>query len=60
MGGELSTLAGWLAAIEPHTRTRPWLAMQKAWVLSLSGQPDLAERAIAAGEQLLVHPGANG
>ena len=54
MGGELVTLAGWLAAIEPYTRTRPWLAMQKAWVFSLSGQVEQAEPAIAAGEQLIA------
>jgi LuxR family transcriptional regulator, maltose regulon positive regulatory protein len=54
MGGELVTLAGWLAAIEPYTHTRPWLAMQKAWVLSLSGHPERAETAIDAGEQLLA------
>jgi len=53
MGGELMTLAGWLAFIEPFTRIRPWLAMQKAWVLSLSGQSERAELAIDAGEQLL-------
>ena len=53
MGGELVTLAGWLAAIDPYTHTRPWLAMQKAWVLSLSGQAERAELAIDAGEQLL-------
>ena len=53
MGGELVTLADWLAAIEPYTQTRPWLAMQKAWVLSLSGHPERAELAIDAGERLL-------
>lgn len=53
MGGELVTLAGWLAAIEPYTQTHPWLAMQKAWVFSLSGNPERAELAIDAGEQLL-------
>ena len=53
MGGELVTLAGWLAAIEAYTQIRPWLAMQKAWVLSLSGPPERAELAINAGERLL-------
>ena len=53
MGGELVTLADWLAAIDPYTLTRPWLAMQKAWVLSLSGQPERAEMAIDDGEQLI-------
>ncbi len=53
MGGELVTLAAWLAAIEPHTRTHPWLAMQKAWVLALSGQLERAEETIKDGEQLL-------
>ena len=54
MGGELVTLANWLAAVEPYTKSRPWLAMQKAWVLSLSGHPEQAELAIDAGEQLLT------
>ena len=53
MGGELVTLADWLAAIEAYTQTRPWLAMQKAWVLSLSGPSERAELAIDAGERLL-------
>ncbi len=53
MGGELVTLADWLAAIDPYTQTRPWLAMQKAWVLSLSGQVERAEMAINQGEQLI-------
>ncbi len=54
MGGELVTLADWLASIEAYTHTRPWLAMQKAWVLALSAQPERADLAIAAGEQLLA------
>jgi LuxR family maltose regulon positive regulatory protein len=53
MRGELVTLSNWLTAVEPYPRTRPWLAMQKAWVLSLSGQPERADIAIKAGEQLL-------
>jgi LuxR family transcriptional regulator, maltose regulon positive regulatory protein len=54
MGGELVTLADWLAAIDPYTHTRPWLAMQKAWVLSLSGQTERADLAIIEGEQLIA------
>ncbi len=53
MGGELVTLAGWLSAIDSYTHTRPWLAMQKAWVLALSEQTDRADLAIEEGEQLI-------
>jgi LuxR family transcriptional regulator, maltose regulon positive regulatory protein len=54
MGGELVTLANWLTAIDPYTHTRPWLAMQKAWVLALSGQAERADLAINEGEQLIA------
>jgi LuxR family maltose regulon positive regulatory protein len=59
MAGEVATLAGWLAAIQPYTRSRPWLAMQMAWVLLLTGRTDRASQAIELGEQLLsdVEPG---
>lgn len=53
MGGELVTLANWLSAIDSYTHTRPWLAMQKAWVLSLSGQTERAALAIDEGEQII-------
>ncbi|RPJ46429.1 MAG: hypothetical protein EHM21_08710, partial [Chloroflexi bacterium] len=53
MSGEVVTLADWLAAIEPYTLVRPWLAMQKAWVLLLLGNLERAEQAIDAGEKLL-------
>jgi LuxR family transcriptional regulator, maltose regulon positive regulatory protein len=53
MAGELVTLADWLAAIDSYTHNRPWLAMQKAWVLALSGQVERADVAINEGEQLI-------
>lgn len=54
LAGEMTTLADWLAAIEPYTHTRPWLAMQKAWALLLNRQTEQALAAIEAGEQLLA------
>jgi LuxR family transcriptional regulator, maltose regulon positive regulatory protein len=61
MDGELTTLADWLSAIEPYPQTRVWLAMQKAWVLVLSGRVDRAGQAIEVGEQLAANlaPGEN-
>jgi LuxR family maltose regulon positive regulatory protein len=53
MGGELVTLADWLSAIDSYTHTHPWLAMQKAWVLTLSEQAERADLAINEGEQLI-------
>ena len=54
IGGELYTLANWLAAIEPSIQSRPWLAMQKAWVLLLTGHPERAEQGIEIGEKLIA------
>lgn len=53
MAGETTILGDWLAAVEPYTQIRPWLAMQKAWVSALSGNPERAQQAIDAGERLL-------
>lgn len=53
MAGELVTLTNWLAVIDSYTHTRPWLAVQKAWVLSLTGQVERADGTINEGEQLI-------
>jgi len=52
MRNEVNTLMKWLDAIEPYAPARPWLAVQKAWVLLLTGSPERAEQTIQAGEQL--------
>jgi LuxR family maltose regulon positive regulatory protein len=54
MQGEITILSKWLDAIEPYVHTRPWLAVQKSWVLILTGRLERAEQTIQVGEQLLT------
>jgi len=37
MSGEVATLLNWTDAIDFQSEARPWLAIQKAWALALSG-----------------------
>jgi LuxR family maltose regulon positive regulatory protein len=51
MRGEATTLLNMIVAVEPYWQTRPWLALQKAWALNLTGQPDQVEPALEAAER---------
>ncbi len=53
MSGEVATLLNWTDAIEFQSETRPWLAIQKAWALALTGNLDRVEPTLQAPEQLL-------
>jgi LuxR family maltose regulon positive regulatory protein len=51
--GEVSTLLQWTDAIEFPSESRPWLAIQKAWALALTGDLDRVEPTLEAPERLL-------
>jgi LuxR family maltose regulon positive regulatory protein len=53
MSGEVATLLDWTDAIEFESETRPWLAIQKAWALALTGNLDRVEPILQAPERLL-------
>jgi LuxR family maltose regulon positive regulatory protein len=53
ISGEVSTLLQWTEAIEFQSETRPWLAIQKAWALALTGDLDRVEPTLEAPERLL-------
>ena len=54
MSGEVITLLNLIEAVEPQARTHPWLAVQKAWCLTLTGRLDQAEQALHVAEQLIM------
>ncbi len=54
--GEVSTLQRWMAAIEPHAQTRPWMYIFKAWLFALTGYPERVEELLSAAEQLISSP----
>jgi len=54
MSGEVATLLNWANAIEFQSETRPWLAIQKAWALALTGDLDRIEPTLQAPEKLLT------
>ncbi len=54
MSGELTTLLKWTDAIDFESETRPWLAIQKAWALSLVGDLTRIEPTLQAPEKLLL------
>ena len=53
MRGELVTLLGWIHAVESHAPMTPWLAIQKAWALLLTGQQHRVTAALDAAERLV-------
>jgi LuxR family transcriptional regulator, maltose regulon positive regulatory protein len=55
MSGEVATLLKWIDAIESQLEGHPWLAIQKAWALSLAGNLDQVEPTLLAPERL-IHP----
>jgi LuxR family maltose regulon positive regulatory protein len=54
MRGEVTTLLNWTNAIEFQSEARPWLAIQKAWALSLTGELDRVEPTLQPPEKLLA------
>ncbi len=53
ISGEVATLLNWTGAIDFQSENRPWLAIQKAWALALTGNLDQIEQTLQAPEQLL-------
>jgi LuxR family maltose regulon positive regulatory protein len=53
ISGEVATLLNWTRSIEFQSETRPWLAIQKAWALALTGNLNQIEPTLQAPEQLL-------
>ncbi|PKO14082.1 MAG: hypothetical protein CVU39_16000 [Chloroflexi bacterium HGW-Chloroflexi-10] len=54
MSGEVATLLSWADAIEFQSEARPWLAIQKAWALALTGEMDRVELTLQTPEKLLA------
>jgi LuxR family maltose regulon positive regulatory protein len=54
MSGEVATLLNWTDSIEFQSETRPWLAVQKAWALALTGDLDRIEPTLQVPEKLLA------
>ncbi len=54
ISGEVATLIDWIDAIDFKSEIHPWLAVQKAWALALTGNTDLVEPAIQIPEHLLA------
>ncbi len=54
MSGEVATMLNWSDAIEFQSENHPWLAIQKAWALALSGDMDRIEPTLQAPEKLLT------
>jgi LuxR family maltose regulon positive regulatory protein len=53
MRGEVVNLLHWIEAVEPHSQTYPWIAIQKAWALCLTGQLDRAEGPLQTAARLI-------
>jgi LuxR family transcriptional regulator, maltose regulon positive regulatory protein len=53
ISGEVATLLNWTGAIDFQSNDHPWLAIQKAWALALTGNLDQVEPTLQAPEQLL-------
>jgi LuxR family transcriptional regulator, maltose regulon positive regulatory protein len=53
ISGEVSTLLNWTEAIDFQSETRPWLAIQKAWALALSGDLEQVEPLLQIPNKLL-------
>ncbi len=54
MSGEVATLLNWTDAIDFQSETRPWLAIQKAWALALTGDLERVEPLLQTPEKLLA------
>ena len=54
ISGEVSTFLSWTDSIVYESKTRPWLAIQRAWSLALTGNLDQVESTLQVPEQLLT------
>jgi LuxR family maltose regulon positive regulatory protein len=54
MSGEVATLLNWADAIDFQSENHPWLAIQKAWALALTGDLDRIELTLRVPEKLLA------
>jgi LuxR family maltose regulon positive regulatory protein len=53
MRGEVNNLLKWIEAVEPHSEMLPWVAIQKAWALALTGRLDRIEQPIQIAGRLI-------
>ena len=54
MSGEVATLLNWTEAIDFQSEARPWLAVQKAWALAVTGDLERVEPTLQVPEKLLA------
>ena len=54
MSGEVATLLNWADSIDFQSENHPWLAIQKAWALALTGDLDRIEPTLRVPEELLA------
>ena len=54
MRGEVINLLHMIEAVEPYSQTLPWIAIQKAWALCLTGQADQAEEPLETAARLVA------
>ena len=54
ISGEVATFLNWTDAIEFQSDVRPWLAIQKAWALAITGELDRVEPLLRSPEKLLA------
>lgn len=52
--GEMTSLLRMIETVAPYAQTRPWIAIQKAWALCLTGQADQAEAALENAARLVA------
>ncbi len=53
ISGDVTTLLNWAEAIDFQAENRPWLAIQKAWALALTGDLERVEPTLKVPEELL-------
>jgi LuxR family transcriptional regulator, maltose regulon positive regulatory protein len=54
ISGEVATLLNWTRAIDFQAENRPWLAIQKAWALAITGDLAQIEPTLQGTEKLLA------
>ncbi len=54
ISGEVNTLSGWIKAVEPQARARPWIQILKGWVYAVTGFPERVEETLQAAERMIA------